>query len=97
MATAALCSAAVVTGLQRAGRGSIASYWWATCAFTVLRLCFNLVGVATHVRRARVRNVESYLEEKREAAIERKLTSAPRWLDLHRAGLDLFANHERIP
>ena len=97
MATAALASAGLVTFLQRTGKGSIAAYWWATVAFTGLRLAFNWVGVSTHVRRARVRNWEAYREDQREAALQQRLTSQPKWLDLHRAGLDLFANHERIP
>ena len=33
------------------GLGSVRAYWYATLAFTVLRLVFNAAGVAKHVGR----------------------------------------------
>ena len=45
----------LVTWLRHAGKASIANYWWATVTFTACRLICNMVGVRTHVRRARVK------------------------------------------
>jgi len=69
----------LVTWLRNAGRASIANYWWATVTFTACRLVCNMVGVRTHVRRARVKNFAEYRREKREA--ELRLRTCPPWFD----------------
>ena len=69
----------LVTWLRQAGRASIANYWWATVTFTACRLVCNMVGVRTHVRRARVKNLAEYRREKREA--ELRLRTCPPWFD----------------
>ena len=69
----------LVTWLRNAGRASIANYWWATVTFTACRLICNMVGVRTHVRRARVKNFAEYRREKREA--ELRLRTCPPWFD----------------
>ena len=47
--------------------------------FTACRLVCNMVGVRTHVRRARVKNFAEYRREKREA--ELRLRTCPPWFD----------------
>ncbi|CAH0379612.1 unnamed protein product [Pelagomonas calceolata] len=69
----------LVTWLRHAGKASIANYWWATVTFTACRLVCNMVGVRTHVRRARVKNLAEYRREKREA--ELRLRTCPPWFD----------------
>ena len=71
----------LVTWLRHAGKASIANYWWATVTFTACRLVCNMVGVRTHVRRARVKNLAEYRREKREA--ELRLRTCPPWFDKH--------------
>ena len=61
MTAAGLCSAAIVYWLTRVGRGSVRTYWYATLAFTLLRLTFNAAGVVKHVTDARVRNAAASL------------------------------------
>jgi len=63
MTVAGLCSAAIVAGLARSGRGSVRAYWYATLAFTLLRLTFNAAGVVKHVTDARVRNAAAYYDD----------------------------------
>ena len=85
----------LVTWLRHAGKASIANYWWATVTFTACRLVCNMVGVRTHVRRARVKNLAEYRREKREA--ELRLRTCPPWFDKKRSKRKVPATGQSYP
>ena len=79
MVASSLVTLGIVTWLKQAGKASITNYWWATVTFTACRLAFNMLGVRTHVRRARVKNFAEYRREKKE--LELRLRTCPPWFD----------------